>query len=201
MNRHIAKPRAPLSILFALCLGACATGLQSAGSNAREITAPLPNGAVLAQRGLTSLERGDTVRAEQYLKLAVRAGYPEELVILPLLKACVASSRLRSALSHAEPYLRRNPHAFRVRYLAAAAYLALGQPARAFNHLARVVAQRPDVAQAHYLMGHLLRDSFGDEQGAREAFRAYLAQAPRGEHAAELLAYLNDEADATEPAP
>lgn len=195
----MSTPRAPNQLAF-LCtlLTACASTPATAPARPEPARA-LVSASALAGEGIASLERGDSLRAEQYLKLAVRAGYPEERVILPLLKACVASSRLRSALLHAEPYLRRNPHAFRVRYLAAAAYLALGQPARAFNHLSRVVAQRPEVAQAHYLMGLLLRDAFGDAAGAREAFRAYLERAPRGEHAAELLAYLSE--SATEGSP
>jgi hypothetical protein len=70
-----------------------------------------------AARGLTLLELGDHVRAEQYLMLALRAGYDEHALIEPLLTSCIASNRLRAALSHAERYLARNASSARVRHV------------------------------------------------------------------------------------
>src|SRR5262245_52067727 len=131
-------------------LGACASG------RARSTVHPhaeLPSAAVLFDRGMQLAYRGDALRAEQYLLLALRTGHPHEQVIVPLVRVCIASSRLRSALVHAQPFLRSHPRAWQLRYLVAAIELALGRPAEALIELQRILAQRPHAAQAHYLMG------------------------------------------------
>ena len=51
-------------------------------------------------------------------------------MIVPLVRVCIASSRLRAALGHAEPFLRRHPDAWQLRYLVAAIHLALGAAGR-----------------------------------------------------------------------
>jgi tetratricopeptide (TPR) repeat protein len=141
-------------------------------------------------RGITLAARGDGSRAEQYLMLAVRQGYPEARAIVPLVQVCIASSRLRAALDHAEPFLRRHPSAWRLRYLLATIRLALGDAPAAAKELTRVLAQRPGEAQPRYLLGVIERDAFGDEAAARRDFGAYVELAPRGAHAAETRAWL-----------
>lgn len=151
---------------------------------------------VLYERGARWARRGDTVRAEQYMALAVRAGYPRERALVAIVEACLASSRLRAALAYAEPHLRTHPGAWQVRLLVAAVHAALGQHERAVAELRHVARVHADAAEAHHLLAVLLDEQLGDEAAARASFRAYLAHAPAGEHAAEARAWL-----AARPAP
>jgi Tfp pilus assembly protein PilF len=107
------------TLVLALCI--------LVGCGAAQQRAPVPRPAArssdvaqagaFAARGLTLLEQGDHVRAEQYLMLALRAGYDEHALIDPLLTSCIASNRLRAALSHADRYLARNASSARVLYV------------------------------------------------------------------------------------
>lgn len=153
-----------------------------------------PSAAALYERGLAFAASGDALRAEQYLVMARRAGYPEAELIVPLVRVCIASARLRAALAHAEPYLRANPGASRLRYLVAAIQLALGHPEEAARELRRIIAAEPGAAQAHYLLGVTLRDGLHDAAGARASFEAYLRVAPAGPRAAEAAAYVAEAA-------
>src|SRR5262245_23776335 len=63
----------------------------------------------LFESGRRAAERGDALRAEQYLALALERGYDRGKVVRLLVEVCVRSSRLRAALLHAEPYLRDHP--------------------------------------------------------------------------------------------
>jgi tetratricopeptide (TPR) repeat protein len=173
--------------LLAVLLQACA--LSSAPSAAVR-PGPTPSASELFARGMQLAARGDALRAEQYLLLARRAGHPEQRVIVPLVRVCIASSRLRAALGHAEPFLRRHPETWQLRYLTAAIHLALERPAEALGELRRILRARPDAAQAHYLMAVTLRDGLGDADGAQASFERYLRHAPRGEHAREALSWL-----------
>jgi Flp pilus assembly protein TadD len=147
--------------------------------------------ALFAQ-GRELAARGDGVRAEQYFVLALRLGYPEQRAIGPLVAVCVASSHLRAALDYAKPVLRRHPQAWRLRYLVAALQLALGEQLEATRHLQRVVAQRPEAAQAYYLLAVIARDWARDELAVRDGFAAYLEHAPDGAFAAEAQNWLAD---------
>lgn len=180
--------RLALPWLVVLVLCACA-GTQPAVPAAAQTARPLPP-AALFERGLALARAGDAVRAEQYLLLAQRAGYPAERVIVPLVQVCIAVSRLRTALAHAQPFLRLHPDAWQLRYLTAAIHLALEQPADAVVELQRVLAAQPDAAQAHYLLGVTLRDGFRDLESARRSFETYLRLSPHGTHAPELVAWL-----------
>lgn len=178
-----------LAVLLSACAGAHA---QPHAAALLEKDRPL-SAEQLFERGMQLAETGDAVRAEQYLALAIRSGYPRERVIVPLVRVCIAASRLRTALAHAEPFLRRNPSAWQLRYLTAAIHLALDRPADAMVELRRVLSQRPDAAQAHYLLGLTLRDAFLDAQAARVSFESYLRYEPAGDHAAEVLAWLAEQ--------
>lgn len=144
----------------------------------------------LFERGMAFAGQGDALRAEQYLVMARRAGYPEAELIVPLVRVCIASARLRAALAHAEPFLRAHPQACRLRYLVAAIQLALGHPVVAARELRLITAQEPLVAQAHYLLGVTLRDGLHDAAGARASFEEYLRVAPAGPRAAEAAAFV-----------
>jgi tetratricopeptide (TPR) repeat protein len=142
----------------------------------------------LYRRGVALARAGDFVRAEQYLTTAIARGYPEARALPALLRVCVASSRLRAALGHAEPYRQRNPDAWSLRYLVASIYLGVGESDRARESLERVIADAPRQADPHYLLGIVLRDELGDRAEAARHFASYLALAPRGAHAAEVRA-------------
>jgi len=153
---------------------------------------PRPGAAAFAH-ARARLLAGDTLRAEQYALLAMREGFPEQEVIVPLVQACLASSRLRAALVYAEPFLRRHPEHVRLRYLVAAVDLALGHAVAAERELQRVSARRPALPEAYYLGGVIARDAFGDLSEARSRFERYLALAPNGAHAPELAAWLSEQ--------
>jgi tetratricopeptide (TPR) repeat protein len=147
-------------------------------------------GAELFEEGRRATERGDSVRAEQYLTLAVQNGYPREKALPLLLRACLEGSRLRAALDHAEAYLREHPEHRRLRYLVATLYVSLGQRDQAELELEQLLAEHPRDPDAHYLSGVLAADS--DDQRAREHFITYLDLTPRGDRAAEVRSRLSE---------
>ncbi len=172
-------------VLAALgCSGTVSEPPPAAGPRA---TAP---GAELFEEGRRATERGDSVRAEQYLTLAVQSGYPREQALPLLLRACLEGSRLRAALDHAEAYLREHPEHRRLRYLVATLYVSLGQRDQAELELEQLLAAHAGDADAHYLSGVLAADSDGER--AREHFLAYLDLAPRGERSAEVRSRLSE---------
>lgn len=179
-------------VLVALALAlaaapACTRAPRPAGPPPGDPLASV-RGSDLYRRGVALARAGDFVRAEQYLTTAIARGYPEARALPALLRVCVASSRLRAALGHAEPYLERNPDAWSLRYLVASIYLGVGEADRARESLERVIADAPDQAGPHYLLAIVLRDELGDRPGAARHFASYLALAPRGPHAAEVRA-------------
>jgi tetratricopeptide (TPR) repeat protein len=144
--------------------------------------------ATLFQRGRDAARRGDSVRAEQYLSLALDRGYDVERALPLLLQVCLSSSRLRAALDHAEPYLRDHPDAETLRYLVATIHVGLGQTSEARVELEQLLRSNPDSIDAHYLLGVL--DSNDDVDSARTHFRTYLDVAPKGERAPEVRSRL-----------
>jgi tetratricopeptide (TPR) repeat protein len=69
------------------------------------------------------------------------------------------------------------------------AFFELGRDDAALAALRRARAAEPGHAEALLVLGTVL-ESRRDRAGAREAFRAYLAHHPQGEHAAEVRAVL-----------
>jgi tetratricopeptide (TPR) repeat protein len=148
------------------------------------------DGAELFHRGEQAATSGDTVRAEQYLSMALDRGYSEKKVLPIMLRVCLSSSRLRAALNHAEPYLREHPNDKGLRFLVATIYLGLGQldDARVeLNHLLRLDSK---FADAEYLLGVLESGANTDEAGSH--FQKYLALQPKGEHAVEVRSRLTN---------
>ncbi len=143
----------------------------------------------LFQRGRAAAERGDSVRAEQYVTLAIERGYPRGKALPLLLRVCLSSSRLRAALDHAESYLRDHPEQEGLRYLVATIYASLGQTENARLELEELLSTRPDNSDALYLAGVLASES--DSNEARELFRHYLDVTPRGRRAAEVRSRLS----------
>jgi len=146
--------------------------------------------AELYRRGIALGEAGDLIRAEQYLAAAIDRGYPAEKALPPLMRVCLASSRLRAALSHAEPYLEQHPDAWSLRYLVASIQMGIGNVDDARSSLERVIQDAPDQPDAYFLLGVLLRDDVGDRAAAAERFERYIELAPRGQHASEARAAL-----------
>jgi predicted Zn-dependent protease len=143
-----------------------------------------------------SAARGDSVRAEQYLSAALAAGYPEEVVVPELVRVCVGSNRLRTAVRYLAPYVRRHPGAVALRHVLATLYLAIGQEDVAAAELQEIVRLAPDHAVSHFLLG--LYELGHDRQKGREHLRQYLALDPDGPHAAEVRHRL--ERESTQPA-
>ncbi|MFW6197531.1 MAG: tetratricopeptide repeat protein [Myxococcota bacterium] len=163
---------------LALLSAGCATASSTAPK--KPVGDPLADvgGRALYQRGLALGERGDFVRAEQYLAAAIERGYPEDRALPKLLHVCIGASRLRAALSYAEPYLAAHPNAWSLRYLVASIHLGLGRVDEAQELLEQTVRTVPEQAGPHYLLAVLLRDERDDPEKAAEHFRAYLDRAP-----------------------
>jgi len=144
----------------------------------------------LFHRGQQAADQGDTVRAEQYLSMALDRGFDRAKVLPILLRVCLSSSRLRAALNHAEPYLREHPNDQHLRYLVATIHLGLGQIEEARIELFYLLRINPNNVQAHYLLGIL--ESGLDKRKGNEHFLRYLALAPNGDHATEVRSRLTD---------
>jgi tetratricopeptide (TPR) repeat protein len=180
-----------LLAVFFLILPACGSGaVQSHGAAGTQPRPEREQPTWLFSQGVAAADKGDSVRAEQYLSLALDHGYPRERVLPVLLKVCLASSRLRAALDHAEPYLREHPEQDALRFLVANIHVGLGQEGQALAELDRLLRHNPRFEEAHFLRGSLLLE--GEPTQAVEAFRAYLDVAPRGPHAPEARSRLSD---------
>jgi len=179
-------------LLYAVALPACGA------APARGTTPRPPNAAGdrareaedLAHRGRAAAAAGDSVRAEQYLSLAIERGASERELLPTLLSVCLSSSRLRAALNHARPYLEKNPDDDQLRYLVASIHLSLGQEDEARAGLELLLNRNPANADAHYLLGVV--ESNGNVEAAREHFRYYVDVAPQGRHAPEVRSRLSE---------
>ena len=164
------------------------TGCEASTPALRSASSDTSDATELFRYGEEAAKRGDTVRAEQYLSMALDRGFDEKKLLPVMLRVCLSSNRLRAALNYAEPYLREHPNDQNLRYLVATIYLSLGQIEQArlgLNHLLRV---NPKNGNAHYLLGVLESDGISS---ARH-FRQYLKFEPVGEHAAEVESRLTD---------
>jgi predicted Zn-dependent protease len=189
--------RTQIFIVPLLILTHCAQTLTPTTTieNERDVDQNVSSHELFVQ-GVALAKRGQLIRAEQYLNLAIHGGYSEEQALPILLKICLSSSRLRTALNYAEPYLIRHPESWMLRYLVASIYLALGQTLRAHDELIRVVQHQSSNAPATYLLAIIARDSFHDIDAATRYFAAYTEISPNGEHALEAAAWLNEHSTA-----
>lgn len=136
----------------------------------------------LAGRGDSFAAVGDMTRAEQYFVAALRSGGEPARLVRRLIAVCVADGRYPVALEYAEEYLRKHPADVDVRYAAATLRIAIGDEKRGRQELELVLAEKPALGEAHYVLA-LLDKGNGDVMAADAQFRAYLASAPDGEHA------------------
>jgi hypothetical protein len=190
IRASLARLRGQLAITLA-CMACgvitgCATG-AAATTHQTELRDPLQDQTAqqLFAAGQRIAADGDYIRAEQYFTAARDHGYPEDQLMPLLMQVCVRSSRYSAAVGYAMPYLETHPEDWRLRTLLATIQMGLGHPADARLSLEHVVAEAPDEAVPHYMLGVLLRDGLHDEPGMRTQFERYLALAPQGEHASE----------------
>jgi len=188
----LTLPIIPHALLALLCLPVLLPGCAARweGQAVRAPDQPPSEAARLVQSGKAAIASGDTVRAEQYLTLAVARGADERATLKDLLAACISGSRLRGALDHALPYLQKHPEEDDLRFLVASLYDSLGQREEAWGQLERLLNHNPRHPDAHYLAGILASER--DPEGARDHFRQYLELRPNGAHAPEVRGRLSD---------
>jgi tetratricopeptide (TPR) repeat protein len=180
MTRYFAP------LLACLALVGCARGEELSPTDADGAAAMSQRRAELfLERARAAYARGDHTRAEQYLNLAKESGRDETEVTPLLIDVCVKDQRYRAALQYAQEYLRRHPRAYRLRFVQATLLAALGEVPAAREELEKVLAARPEHADAHYSLAVLLRDDLGNRLEADSHFRDYLRLSPRGAHAEE----------------
>jgi hypothetical protein len=98
------NPRIPVLASTLLLVIGCASGPKPNPAPPTDSKDARPTAELIA-RGRDALSRGDSVRAEQYLSLAIEEGAESRVVLPILLRACLRSSHLRAAINYAEPYL------------------------------------------------------------------------------------------------
>lgn len=161
-----------LLLAAAVLVMGCASGPKPEPANPAFPAKDNRPASELVARGREATTRGDAVRAEQYLSLAIEQGADRRRVMPLLLEACLRSSHLRAALNHAEPYLLDHPEDDRLRYLVANIHLGLGQVVPAKRELGLLLQRNDKNPDAHYLLG-IIESGFNVE-AATEHFRAVL---------------------------
>jgi tetratricopeptide (TPR) repeat protein len=137
----------------------------------------------LQARGEAAAMVGDLTRAEQYFAAAMKAGGDQRLLTTRLLVVCVADSRYPAAATYGEDYLHRHPTDPEIRYTVATIYVGLGDLGRARDNLREVIEERPDLADAHYALAQVLRDSGESLLDADKELHEYLRLSPTGQYA------------------
>lgn len=139
----------------------------------------------LVDRGKAFAQMGDLTRAEQYLTSALEEGADPDEVLPLLMRICLKSGRYRVAIEHATTELKLRPHNEALRFLLGSLYYAIGNVPAAREELERVLATKPDHAEAHFALATIARDDEGDLLRADLHFREYLRLRPDGPHAEE----------------
>jgi tetratricopeptide (TPR) repeat protein len=175
----------------------------------------------LVERGKGFAAVGDHTRAEEYLASGIEAGADPRDVLPILMDVCVKTGRYRSAIQHGENHLRKHPRDLGTRVMVGALYVAISDSKQARAQLEQVVksdgsqevpaavkAPASDhssaqparlMAQAHYLLAVVARDSENDVVEADRHFREYLQFEPNGPHAEEAKASLLKRVPAVAP--
>ncbi len=136
----------------------------------------------LRANGLAFARRGDLVRAQQYLSAAMAKGLDERIAVPEIVKVCIAASRLRAALSFAEPYLARNPDDAGMQYVVGTIHMALGNLGEASERLDGALRADHLMTDALFSMAVLAHER-GDTKGARSSLEQYLRDQPNGRYA------------------
>lgn len=174
--------------------GACAGRAVTAAPPLSEANAALDDRSpdVLFESGVAAEKAGDGARAEQYFGDAMARGYPVETAFSALIGVCLATDRFDTALHYARARLLKEPGDWRLRYLVATLLVSAGQESRALPEIYRLIDERPQRPEPHYLMAVVARDSLGDRRLAIQSFGQYLALAPDGSHGPEARAFLRE---------
>lgn len=145
------------------------------------------NAAEMFQLGELYAERGNYLRAEQYMAAGIQGGYDDPQAIHQLLEVCLEGSFLRSGIEHARSHLNRHADDMEVRLSLAALYYGVGDLDPAREELELVLERSPDNANAHYLAG-IVAASSGQSSWprARAHWEKYLELAPDGPRAIEV---------------
>lgn len=173
-------------LIISAFLGACASGPKVDPNH--QASLDKTSAAELLKVGRDAAQRGDSVRAEQYLAMAIEQGADARIVMPILLKACIRSSHLRTALNHAEPYLLANPEDDELRMLVATIHLGLGQTADARRELGLLLQRNESNPDAHYLLGVIATSE--DIGVARKHFLKALQNTDREERRTEVRSRL-----------
>jgi len=200
--------RGPGKTMMVLALGVwpagawgCATAGQSAalsppGAPAATEATDDRSAETIFRRALELQRLGDSTRAEQYYVVAIARGYPVGVAFPALVDVCLASDRFDTALHYARARLLQVPDDWALRYLVAALELSAGHDDRALPELRRLIDDKPQRPEAHYLMAVVARDHLRDPSLAQRSFGAYLRLDPSGTHASEARAFLRESAHA-----
>jgi hypothetical protein len=177
-----------LYVLLSALLGGCAAGPSPEPSTPVASRSERHAAEDLLSKGREAAQRGDAVRAEQYLALAIEQGADRRRVMPVLLGACLSSSHLRAALNHAGPYLLEHPEDDALRYLVATIHLGLGQLVAARRELGLLLQRDDKNPDAHYLLGIL--DASVNIEDARAHFLEAIAHSKDTEQQTEIRSRL-----------
>jgi tetratricopeptide (TPR) repeat protein len=174
--------RLALALTFAGALG-CAKTPQERAKHDTDIIRRESTPERLQARGEAAAMAGDLTRAEQYFVAAMKAGGDERTLTTRLLVVCVTDSRYPAAATYGEEYLHRHPKDPEIRFAVSTVYIGLGDLPRARDGLREVVEERPDMADAHYALASVLRDSGESLLDADKELREYIRLSPEGQYA------------------
>jgi tetratricopeptide (TPR) repeat protein len=181
----VKRIQAVLRLVTIVVLSGCAHTALTRGPEREDLS-----GEQLVQVAQAAEQMGDTLRAQQYLGAALRAGAEESRVLPKLLLLYVSDGQYRVAIEHCEHYLRRHPNDQKVRLLLSTLHTAVGDHEGAITQYERVLSAAPGDAYAHFALASVLHEQGGSSLRADEHFRTYLELAPDGEHAAEARGLL-----------
>jgi len=122
-------------------------------------------------------------RAEQYYMAALSMGGEEGKLVRKVVSVCASDGRYPVAVKYATDFLAKHPEDAQMRFTAGALEAAAGDVAAARVSFERVVVEQPDLAEAHYALGMLLRERHEANAEADTQLRTYLALEPRGRYA------------------
>jgi len=179
-----------LVLLVAGALSACASTQGSQAKSQLRTIQKETRWQELYERGRAFAAVGDFTRAEEYFAAALEGGGDRQKLIPLILFCCMQDGRYLLAAQYAEEHLEKSPSDDRTRFVLGSIYAGLGQTGPAQRELERVVANKPDQAEAHYALGRVLWDGKKSYAAADHQFREYLRLTPQGPHAAEAKEHL-----------
>ncbi|MEO6575416.1 MAG: tetratricopeptide repeat protein [Polyangiaceae bacterium] len=191
MRRTIAAASVGIALtMSSVFLGGCAT---EGGNKMQADLATYKrdhNSKRMIEYGKGFAAVGDLTRAEEYFTAALDSGGDDTVITPMLLRVCIQDGRYRVAIQYGETFLRRHPNDVRTRFVLATLYLAIADNVAARAQFERVLAARPEEADAHFALAVLMRDSQEDLLSADHHFREYLRLKPGGAHAEEAQSSL-----------